>query len=139
MLLAGEEIFALIPQRPPMTMVDALYDISSDGARTGLLVTSDNVFNIGGQFIEPGIVEHVAQSAAVMAGYPRWKAGLPPKEGLIGEVKSFVFNKIPKVGDNLVTSISVVASVGGVTLVNAIVTVADTEIARGTIKIFIEE
>ncbi len=137
--LAGEEILGLIPQRPPMVMVDALHEVSSEGARTGLLIAPDNVFCIGGQFIEPGIVEHVAQSSAAMAGYPRWKAGLPPKEGLIGEIKSFVFSAVPKAGDRLDTTLSIVASVGGTTLVNAVVTAGGAEIAHGTIKIFLEE
>ena len=34
MLATGEEIFRLIPQRPPMVMVDALYEAYAEGGET---------------------------------------------------------------------------------------------------------
>lgn len=89
MLATGEEIFRLIPQRPPMVMVDALHEADAEGGETGLTVKEDNVFCIDSQLIEPGIIEHSAQSAAAFAGYRYFLAGEEPHIGLIGEIKSF--------------------------------------------------
>lgn len=67
-LARGEKIFRLIPQRPPMVMVDVLYSANETGGRTGLTVSSANVFCINGFLTEPGLIEHSAQSAAAFAG-----------------------------------------------------------------------
>lgn len=101
MLATGEEIFRLIPQRPPMVMVDALYEADAEGGVTGLTVKEDNVFCIDSQLIEPGIIEHSAQSAAAFAGYRYFLAGEEPHIGLIGEIKSFRIGKKPAVGGDI--------------------------------------
>ena len=46
--LSEEGIYLLIPQRPPMTMVDSFYGCDADGAYCGLSVMEDNLFCIGG-------------------------------------------------------------------------------------------
>ena len=63
-LARGEEVFRLIPQRPPMVMVDVLYSADETGGQTGLTVSASNVFCISGHLAEPGLIEHSAQSAA---------------------------------------------------------------------------
>ena len=68
-LSSGESILRLLPQRPPMIMVDTLFSAGSDSAETGLAVSGDNVFCLDGCLIEPGIIEHSAQSAAAFSGY----------------------------------------------------------------------
>ena len=69
-LITGEEILEYIPQRPPVVMVDTFYGIDERGcARSGLTVTADNLFVADGVLDECGIVEHIAQSAALRAGY----------------------------------------------------------------------
>lgn len=105
MLATGEEIFRLIPQRPPMVMVDALYEADAEGGETGLTVKEDNVFCIDSQLIEPGIIEHSAQSAAAFAGYRYFLAGEEPHIGLIGEIKSFRIGRKPAVGETLRTRV----------------------------------
>ena len=69
-LITGEEILEYIPQRPPVVMVDTFYGIDERGcARSGLTVTADNLLVADGVLDECGIVEHIAQSAALRAGY----------------------------------------------------------------------
>lgn len=69
-LITAGEILDCIPQRTPIVMVDTFYGIDERGcARSGLTVTADNLFVADGVLDECGIVEHIAQSAALRAGY----------------------------------------------------------------------
>lgn len=136
-LASGEEIFRLIPQRPPMVMVDALFSAGESGGETGLTVREDNVFCIGSRLIEPGIIEHSAQSAAAFAGYRYFLAGEEPHIGLIGEIKSFRIERTPAVGEELRTLVSVEGEAMGMSLVHTVTTSGRERIAEGHIKIFI--
>ncbi|MDD4848289.1 MAG: hydroxymyristoyl-ACP dehydratase, partial [Bacteroidales bacterium] len=76
-LLQGEDIQMLTQQRPPILMVDVLFDANEEEAFTGLLIQPDNMFCINGQLIESGIIEHIAQTASVFAGYKALQAHQP--------------------------------------------------------------
>ncbi|MBQ3881938.1 MAG: hydroxymyristoyl-ACP dehydratase [Bacteroidales bacterium] len=137
--LSGDGIFLLIPQRPPMTMVDSFYGCDEDEACCGLTVKEDNLFCIGGRLTEPGIVEHAAQSVAAMVGYGNYLKNLPPDIGYIGEVKSFRFFVLPEVGDRLRTVVKETVSVQGTTLASAKVYVGKTLVAEGQIKFSLKD
>ena len=55
----GEELFRLIPQRPPMVMIDRFYGIEENTSWSGLTVTTDNLFCRDGVLQETGIIEHI--------------------------------------------------------------------------------
>lgn len=137
MLARGEEIFRLIPQRPPMTMVDTLFSADENGGETGLTVLEDNVFCIDGHLLEPGIIEHSAQSAAAFAGYRYFLAGEEPHIGLIGEIKAFRIVRRPAAGENLRTRVTVTGEVMGMSLVHTETFSGGEMLANGDIKIFI--
>lgn len=138
-LLAGEGLYKLIPQRPPIVMVDTFFEADAGSAVTGLLVTEDNLFCREGILQEPGLIEHVAQSAAAFAGYAPYTRGETPKLGFIGEVKKFKITRLPNAGERLVTRLKVMGEAAGVTLISAQTSVGDEEVASGQMKIFIKE
>ena len=43
-IISGEEILKLIPQRPPIVMVDTFCGIEDNSSYSGLTITSDNIF-----------------------------------------------------------------------------------------------
>lgn len=43
-IFKGEEIYQLIPQRPPIVMVDAFFGVKENQSYSGLTVTADNMF-----------------------------------------------------------------------------------------------
>ena len=138
-LLEGEGLYKLIPQRHPIVMVDTFFCADEESAETGLHVQLGNVFCEGGFLREPGMIEHVAQSAAAFAGYAPYTQGETPKLGFIGEVKKFKINRLPKVGEFLHTRLRVLGEAAGVTLIAA-ETKSDEEIlATCQMKIFIKE
>ena len=138
-LLVGEELYKLIPQRNPIVMVDTFFCANEESAETGLHVQSDNIFCEGGFLCEPGMIEHVAQSAAAFAGYASFTKGEAPKLGFIGEVKKFKIDRLPKVGEFLYTRLRVLGEAAGVTLISAETKSGEEVLATCQMKIFIKE
>ncbi len=139
MIFRGEEIYQLIPQRPPIVMVDVVWFASDTGAETGLTVLPDNIFVRDGVFREPGLIEHIAQSAAVYAGYGTFVRGEKPKLGFIGEIKDCELLILPPVGSELHTEIQLVTEVGGICLIRAEVRVNEKVAASCQMKIFLKD
>lgn len=139
MLYQGEEIKKLIPQRDPIMMVDAFVGAEGDMARTGLKVSGSNFFCENGCLAEPGIIEHIAQSASAFAGYKALCQGLPVPIGYIGEVKKCHIYRLPQVGDDLSTTITMGPEVNGVTILTGVTRVGEEIIADTSMKIFVEE
>ncbi len=138
-VVRGEEIYGLIPQRPPVLEVDTVWEISESSAETGLSVSADNIFVSGGKLRENGIIEHVAQSAAAFAGYDIWRQGLSPRLGYIAEIKKFHIEALPPVGATLRTRLDVRSNDGGMTLLQAKVLSDGEEIASGQMKIYLKD
>ena len=142
MKISGEQLYKLIPQRPPIVMVDTLWYALDKEAETGLTVCQDNLFVSGGCLREPGLIEHIAQSAAAFAGYGTFVAGLEPRLGFIGEIKKCRINLLPEVGAVLRTHLSILGEAAGVTLLSAQTTIdgqADAAVvAECQMKIFLK-
>jgi predicted hotdog family 3-hydroxylacyl-ACP dehydratase len=139
MLYQQEEIKQLIPQRAPIMMVDAFVRAEGDEAETGLTIAADNIFVEEGVLAEPGLIEHIAQSASAFAGYRAVSQGLPVPIGYIGEVKKFHLYSRPAVGQTLRTVITMGTEVNGITMLKGETRVGDTVVADTTMKIFVEE
>lgn len=56
-IIQGEGILNLIPQRPPIVMVDSFFGIEENHSYSGLTVTADNIFCETGKLQEAGIIE----------------------------------------------------------------------------------
>lgn len=129
----------LIPQRKPFLMVDELQSVSEGSGTSVFEIKPDNVLVEDGMFIEAGLIENMAQTAAAVAGYHHLKGGAScPPLGMIGELRNFVLNSCPKVGEHLTTTITEGISVGNITTVNAKTMVGDTLVAESSLKISIE-
>lgn len=139
MLYQGEEIKKLIPQRDPILMVHALENVEGDVAGTLLEIGDDNFFCEDGHLAEPGIIEHIAQSASAFAGYKAVRQNLPAPIGYIGEVKKFKLYRHPLIGETLHTIITMGTEVGGVTLLTGASYVGDEKVAETSMKIFVEQ
>ena len=140
MLYQNEELFQLMPQRDPIVMVDKIYDAEGDTAHTGLSVTETNYFiEEDGLMAEPGLIEHIAQSASALMGHKALLAGQPLPVGYIGEVKKFHCYVRPAVGDELTTTINLGAEINGVTLMTGETRCGETLVADTQMKLFVED
>ena len=139
MLYQGEDIKKLIPQRDPIMMVDKFYCAEGENAETGLTIKENNYFiEEDGMMAEPGLIEHIAQSASAFAGHKALVAGDPLPVGYIGEVKKFHCYSRPAVGAELHTIITMGAEVNGVTLLSGKTSVDGVVVADTQMKIFVE-
>ena len=138
-LFSGDRILSLIPQRAPILMLDAFFEGSETEACTGLTVQPDNMFCVDGQFTEPGLIEHIAQSASAHAGYKALCKQKTAPLGFIGEIKKFRAFRLPAVGEQLRTSVTVLSEVLNISLITAEIESSGELIATCQMKIFVKE
>lgn len=124
----------LIPQKFPFVMVDALLSFSENQVIAGLTVSDDNIFEHEAVFQESGLIEHMAQSVALFTGYQFYLKNEPAPTGYIGSIKSITIAELPKLGDEIETTVNVLQEFMGVTLVDIVSKVNDKEVARGQMK-----
>ncbi|MDR0228217.1 MAG: hypothetical protein LBI72_04045 [Flavobacteriaceae bacterium] len=124
----------LIPQREPIVMVDALYAYTETSITAGLTITADNLCVKNGQMKEVGLIEHCAQSVALHTGYQFYLRQQPAPVGYIGSIKKMDILKLPKVGDQIYTKVSILQEFMGVTLVEYITYCNEEVIAEGSMK-----
>lgn len=132
------DIQALIPQRPPIVMIDGLRAADDTTAETTLTVREANIFVRDGHMQEPGILEHIAQSAAAYLGYQTLAHNEQPRLGYIGEVKKCDFATSPAVGQCLVTRLTLLAEIEGVRLIQAETTANDLPVCTCQMKLFLK-
>ena len=55
-IIQGEGMLNLIPQRPPIVMVDSFFGIEKNHSYSGLTVTADNIFCETGKLQELSLI-----------------------------------------------------------------------------------
>lgn len=134
-----DNILDLIPQRAPIVMVDEFLGIDVNVSRTRFTVYEDNIFVDNNKLSECGLIEHIAQSAAARVGYIFKSNKQPIPIGYIGSINNFELIELPKVEDNISTTIEIIQEVFNITLIKACCYVGDKEIASCKMKIFLEQ
>lgn len=117
MLATRNDITKYIPQRAPIVMVHDLLEASDDHVVTRFNIEGDNVFLSGGAFAEPGLVENIAQTAAVHVGYQCAMKNLPIPIGYIAAIKDLKVLSLPPQDVVIKTSVRVTNKVLDVTVV----------------------
>jgi 3-hydroxyacyl-[acyl-carrier-protein] dehydratase len=107
MLAHKNNITQYIPQRFPIVMIHDLVEASDDHAITRLMIEQDNVFISDGFFAEPGMVENIAQTAAVHIGYQCAQKNIPIPIGYIAAIKDLKINSLPAVGRTITTMVRI--------------------------------
>ena len=124
----------LIPQKKPIVMVDKLLHFSENKIIAGLCIKDDNIFVSNNKFTEPGLIEHMAQSVALHTGYQYYLKKEAAPTGYIGSIKKVEIERLPKLNENLITTVSILHEIMGVTLVDIHVKLNGEEIANGQMK-----
>ena len=129
------DILTLLPQRPPMVMVDRLLHCDPVLTETELTIHEDNIMVEDGRMGETGLLENVAQTCAARMGYINMSSGKEVRVGVIGALRDMEIHALPEVGSTITTRIEVSDEVFGMTLAQAESYCGDTLLCRGTIKI----
>ena len=138
MLISGEEILDYIPQRPPVVMIDKLLYAGPDKTISGLLVGEDNIFAKDGLFTESGLVENIAQTAAVGMGFLSKQENKKVPVGFIASIKELKIHHLPQAGDEITTEIMVTNQVMDVSIVKGKVMRGTEILAECEMRIFIK-
>ncbi|MCW3125531.1 MAG: hydroxymyristoyl-ACP dehydratase [Bacteroidetes bacterium] len=142
MLVTKENILRLIPQRPPIVMVDGLLEHSAEVSLSRLFIAEDNIFVTDGFFQMPGLVENIAQTAALRMGYdhmihmdPNAEPAKPPV-GFIGEVKNLKIHFLPPVGSTVNTKVELLHNIFTASVIKGYVMLDGNIAAECEMKIF---
>jgi 3-hydroxyacyl-[acyl-carrier-protein] dehydratase len=139
MLATRVDIENYIPQRHPIIMIHDLVEASEEHAVTRLHISAENVFVKNNFFQEPGMVENIAQTAAVQVGYIFNKKGLPVPIGYIAGIKDLKINSLPPVNSTIITSIRLLNQVLDVTLVEGTIRLGEELLGRCEMRIFVKK
>ncbi|CAN5364529.1 hypothetical protein BH09BAC1_BH09BAC1_17260 [soil metagenome] len=126
-----------IPQRPPMVMIGQLVKSTPEATTTSLVIGVDNILVYNGLFTEAGLVENIAQTAAFHAGYNR-DISKPVQLGFIGALKDLKIHTLPKVHDEIETTVIILHQIMGATVIGGTILHKGELIAECEMKIFLQ-
>jgi 3-hydroxyacyl-[acyl-carrier-protein] dehydratase len=144
MLIQREDVLRFIPQREPIVMVHGLLEHSQKTSKAVFSVEEDNLFVRDGRLLPSGLMEHIAQSAAIRSGYaftqmPKGEGPAKPPVGFIAGLKDFEVHGLPAVGETLHTTITELNVIGNMTVIQGEVFRGDVLLASCEMKVFLSE
>jgi predicted hotdog family 3-hydroxylacyl-ACP dehydratase len=129
-----ESVAQLLPQKFPFVMVDTLYEYTENTLTSGLKVEENNIFYFNETLLEPGLIEHMAQSVALHTGYRFFLMNEPAPTGYIGSIKEVQILKLPMLHQEIKTEVTILQEFAGITLVDLITKIDEEVIATGQMK-----
>ena len=133
------EVERLLPHGRPMRCIDRLL-ISTKTMAVAEVVLEVGHSLLDGDTLAPvGHVELAAQTAGAMQGFDRQQQNLPPQHGFLVGAQDFAVHGTATVGDRLEVEVHIEAEFAEVTILSAKVSCAETVLATGRVKVFVQE
>ncbi|MDH3359428.1 MAG: ACP dehydratase [Desulfobulbaceae bacterium] len=127
----------LVPQRPPMLIVQRLLEREGAKALVEAQVPDDGIWVDPDRGLLPEFyVEVIAQTMAAVNGYDSLRDGHPPEDGFLVGVDKFCWHKIAIPGEKLWIDVEKTFEFGAVKIINGLVRNESGEIASGEIKVW---
>ena len=136
-MISGDTLQSLLPQAPPMLMIDTLVSSDTEKTVTKFTIKEDNIFVFEGKLREPGIIENMAQTAAARAGYEAFSNQTKVKTGYIGSIKNMVIYSLPKVNSALQTILTPLSDIGDISVIKTEIVSKTRKIAECTMTIIL--
>ena len=133
------DIKSVIPQREPIIMIDKILNHSDEKTSTSLTIKETNIFVEENIFQSSGLIEHIAQSSAARMGMQTTEEENPPLLGYIASIKNMMINRLPKVGETILTEIIVTNHINNIIVVQGESKVDNIVVSNCELKVFIEE
>tara|TARA_B110000881_G_scaffold149394_1_gene132432 strand:- start:608 stop:1012 length:405 start_codon:yes stop_codon:yes gene_type:complete len=133
------EVKLIIPQREPIIMIDEIVNHSDVKTTTSLTINKTNIFVEENIFQSSGLIENMAQSSAARMGIQTNKEGNKPLLGYIASIKNLMVNRLPEVGEKILTEIIIVNKINNIIVIKAEGKVDNIIISSCELKVFIEE
>lgn len=137
--ISGNQLTQLIPQKPPFVFISSLNEVSEQTCTTTFVFDAHHVLCENGTLSSAGLMENIAQTSGCKLGYEDFMKGKTHSRAFIGEIRDFMYSRLPAAGEELTTVVTIESKVFGVVAVaSAIVKVGAEEIATCRMKIFFE-
>lgn len=138
--LRSIDIHTLLPQQEPFVMVGTLVGYDDSTTTTETRIAENNLLADDDKLTTAGMMENIAQTCAARIGYTnKYILRQGVQIGVIGSVKNLVVGRHPHTGDTIVTTVTVVQELMGVTLATAEVRREGEVIATAQIKLAVRD
>jgi predicted hotdog family 3-hydroxylacyl-ACP dehydratase len=131
-------IFDLIPQRPPVVMIDKLTHSGEKSAKGCLYIKKSNLFCHEGHFQEAGLIEFMAQTAAAFKGFLQMSEKKAVVPGFIAVIKNLIIHSLPAIDTEIQSEISVENELLGYTIIAGKIYQSNSIIAECEMRILTE-
>ncbi|OBX26665.1 putative hotdog family 3-hydroxylacyl-ACP dehydratase [Gelidibacter algens] len=129
----------LLPHREPMIMVNSLLEFADGKAIVGFTILKENLFVADDEFSETGLIEHMAQAAALYTGFKNHNEETAAKEGFIASIKKLKIHKLPKIDDHLITEVTIIHEIMHMTSIKLSTFNKGIEIAHAEMNTVLKE
>ncbi len=127
----------LLPQRPPMLLLDRLLSCTATEGTAEALISPEHLFRLPDETIHPAaLFELMAQAYAVVHGYQSRLAGEPIGIGFLAGISRAVVYGSARVGDRLLVSVRRTAVIKPFVRAQALVTRNGETLAEGELTLF---
>jgi predicted hotdog family 3-hydroxylacyl-ACP dehydratase len=128
----------LLPQRPPLLLLDRLLSCTASEGTADALISSGNLFRLpDGTIHAAAFFELMAQSYAAVNGYQNQLAGKPVSIGYLAGITRAVVHGAARVGDRLLVTVRQTARVPPFVRAEARVVRESETLAEGVLTLFI--
>lgn len=128
-------IGSILPQQPPFRFVDHLESYTEEATEVSFTVNEGTMLVENGCLSAAGVMEHMAQASAARVGYVTvYILHKPVNIGFIGQVKHFVLNRLPRLGEELHTKVFLKQEIFGISLADIEVRSGQELLASATLK-----
>ncbi len=129
----------LLPHREPLLMVDGLHYYNEKRAIATLTILETNMFLENPNFAETGLIEHMAQTAALMTGYKYSIHNLPAREGFIAAIKNLKIEQLPKINDTISSTVEITFEMANMTNVYVVAKLKNEILASAEMTLVLKE
>jgi len=136
-MIKGLELEKLLPHEHPMLMVDTLVKSDSEITITNFTIKQDNVFCNNGILKEAGLIENMAQTAALRSGYNSKLKNSTVQTGYIASIKNLTILFLPKINEIIETKVIQKTEIGNIKVISAYIKLKEKLIAKCEMTVII--
>lgn len=125
----------LIPQRPPFVLVDGIIEHTEDKTISSFTIPADHILVEERALSSYGLIEHMAQSAALRSGYESHQKKEQPKTGFIGTVSNAIIYQLPPAGNRITTVVHQTSQILNFIVIECKAYMQETLLAECSMKI----
>lgn len=129
----------LLPHSGSMRCIDRLLTSTKTAAVADVDLKPKHSLLSWGKLDPAGYIELAAQTAGAMQGYDQRTQGLEPKFGMLVGTQNFTILDYAYEGERLLIDVTIIAELGELTVMDAVIRRGETVLAHGQIKVYVPD